>query len=57
MSSFAGEGSSILKNPALGFRPLPREDNVESTLIWYKSNNPEDVKHWTTSLDNFIKRE
>lgn len=50
-----GDGSSILRNPALGFRPLPREENVESTLIWYKSRDENDVKHWTNSLDEFIQ--
>ncbi|XP_018016789.1 sodium/potassium-transporting ATPase subunit beta [Hyalella azteca] len=50
-----GDGSSILAHPALGFRPLPRSDNVESTLIWYKSSDPEDVKHWIESLNEFIK--
>uniref|UniRef100_A0A1B0GI31 Putative sodium/potassium-transporting atpase subunit beta-2 n=1 Tax=Lutzomyia longipalpis TaxID=7200 RepID=A0A1B0GI31_LUTLO len=28
--------SLIGTNPGLGFRPLPPEENVESTLIWYK---------------------
>ncbi|KAF2369186.1 Sodium/potassium-transporting ATPase subunit beta [Trinorchestia longiramus] len=50
-----GDGSSILAHPALGFRPLPRAENVESTLIWYKSRDDDDVKHWTNSLDEFIK--
>merc|ERR1712002_571885 len=49
-----GDGSSILRNPALGFRPLPRKENVESTLIWYKNGDNDDIKHWTDSLDDFI---
>jgi sodium/potassium-transporting ATPase subunit beta len=39
----------------LGFRPLPPEDNVESTLIWYKGTNPENFNMWTNSLDDFLK--
>lgn len=50
-----GDGSSILRNPALGFRPLPRKENVESTLIWYKNGDNDDIKHWTDSLDEFIE--
>lgn len=50
-----GDGSSILRHPALGFRPLPRAENVESTLIWYKRGDPDDVSYWTDELDEFIK--
>ncbi|KAB7498520.1 Sodium/potassium-transporting ATPase subunit beta [Armadillidium nasatum] len=50
-----GAGGSILRNPALGFRPRPREENIESTLIWYKSQDPSDIEHWTKELDEFIK--
>jgi len=38
----------------LGFRPLPPDDNVESTLIWYKGTHHENFKHWTDSLDEFL---
>ncbi|PSN37797.1 Sodium/potassium-transporting ATPase subunit beta-2, partial [Blattella germanica] len=31
----------------LGFRPSPPDDNVESTLIWYKGTDPEQYEHWT----------
>jgi len=50
-----GNEDSILRNPALGFRPLPRKENVESTLIWYNSGNEADIKHWVDSLNEFIK--
>jgi len=50
-----GGGGSILKNPAMGFRPLPRAKNVESTLIWYKNGDSADIEHWVKSLDDFIK--
>ena len=39
----------------MGFRPLPRADNIESTLIWYKHGENDDVKHWVESLNDFIK--
>ncbi|XP_037928238.1 sodium/potassium-transporting ATPase subunit beta-2 isoform X2 [Teleopsis dalmanni] len=48
------ESSIIGTNPGLGFRPLPPEDNVESTLIWYKGTQHENYKHWTDSLDKFL---
>uniref|UniRef100_A0A2P2HW77 Sodium/potassium-transporting ATPase subunit beta-like n=1 Tax=Hirondellea gigas TaxID=1518452 RepID=A0A2P2HW77_9CRUS len=51
-----GGGGSILEHPALGFRPLPRKENVESTLIWYKSRDKNDVDHWVNSLTNFMKQ-
>lgn len=46
--------SLIGTNPGLGFRPLPPEDNVESTLIWYKGSNPENFRTWTDALDEFL---
>jgi len=49
-----GDGSSILRNPAMGFRPLPRKENIESTLIWYKNGDSKDIEHWVKSLDDFI---
>jgi sodium/potassium-transporting ATPase subunit beta len=41
----------------LGFRPLPPEDNVESTLIWYRGTNKENFEVWTNALDEFLSRE
>lgn len=39
----------------LGFRPLPPDDNVESTLIWYRGTDKENFKHWTESLNEFLE--
>lgn len=39
----------------LGFRPLPSEDNVESTLIWYKGTDEKNYKMWTDALDDFLQ--
>jgi len=50
-----GDGSSILRHPAMGFRPLPRQENIESTLIWYKHGESKDIEHWVESLNEFIK--
>merc|ERR1711962_1349741 len=50
-----GNKDPILRNPALGFRPLPRKENVESTLIWYNTGNTDDIQHWVDSLNEFIK--
>jgi sodium/potassium-transporting ATPase subunit beta len=46
--------SIIGTNPGLGFRPLPPEDNVESTLIWYRGTNRENYEVWTNALDEFL---
>lgn len=48
------EKSIIGTNPGLGFRPLPPEENVESTLIWYKGTDYENYKIWTEALTKFL---
>lgn len=40
---------------ALGLRPRPPKENIESTLIWYKNSNQEDIMHWVNQLTTFIK--
>jgi len=50
------EDSRIGSNPGLGFRPRPRDENVESTLIWFKQGaNEHNWKHWTDSLTKFLE--
>ncbi|PSN37796.1 Sodium/potassium-transporting ATPase subunit beta-2 [Blattella germanica] len=39
----------------LGFRPMPPEINVESTLIWYRANEEGNYKYWTEELDKFLE--
>lgn len=52
------QGASLIgNNPGLGFRPLPPGDNVESTLIWYKTSDPKNYESWTRELDVFLERE
>lgn len=34
---------------------MPPDANVESTLIWYNHNIPENFKHWTKGIDSFLK--
>ncbi|GLG92271.1 Nrv2_0 protein [Gryllus bimaculatus] len=46
--------SLIGDNPGLGFRPMPPDENVESTLIWYHDSN-ENYKYWTEELDKFLE--
>lgn len=46
--------SLIGSNPGLGFRPMPPDENVESTLIWYKDRE-ENWKAWTNQLDKFLQ--
>jgi hypothetical protein len=44
-------------NSGLGFRPRPRDENVESTLIWFKQGqNEQNWKHWTENLVKFLER-
>jgi sodium/potassium-transporting ATPase subunit beta len=47
--------SLIGSNPGLGFRPMPPESNVESTLVWYKSSDPGNIQHWTRELTKFLE--
>lgn len=49
--------SIIGTNPGLGFRPMPPESNVESTLIWYERNNPKNSEYWVNELENFLEGE
>lgn len=51
------DNSLIGTNPGLGFRPMPPESNVESTLIWYKASDEGNYLHWTNMLDKFLKGE
>lgn len=45
----------IGSNPGLGFRPMPPESNVESTLVWYKASSEENMKYWVDELDAQLK--
>lgn len=45
----------IGSNPGLGFRPMPDESNVESTLIWFEAANIHNTKHWISALDEFLE--
>jgi sodium/potassium-transporting ATPase subunit beta len=48
--------SRIGSNPGLGFRPRPREENIESTLIWFKhGQNEAQWKHWSDNLNKFLE--
>jgi len=49
------DGGSILQNIAMGYRPLAPANNIESTLIWYKHDDTEDVKHWVNNLNAFVE--
>lgn len=39
----------------LGFRPMPPEVNVESTLVWYESNKPDNFQYWVDETSKFLK--
>ncbi|KAF7490757.1 Sodium/potassium-transporting ATPase subunit beta [Sarcoptes scabiei] len=49
------EDSRIGSNPGLGFRPRPKDENIDSTLIWFKNgNNEKNWKYWSDSLKDFV---
>lgn len=48
------DSSLIGNNPGLGFRPMPPDSHIESTLIWFKQTEG-NTKHWTKELDAFLK--
>jgi len=39
----------------LGFRPMPPEANVESTLVWYESSKKDNYKYWVDETSRFLK--
>ncbi|KAH8285826.1 hypothetical protein KR018_010937 [Drosophila ironensis] len=45
----------IGSNPGLGFRPMPPEANVESTLVWYESSKQDNYKYWVDETARFLK--
>jgi len=49
------DSSIIGSNPGLGFRPMPPDSNVESTLIWFKHGPHGNWQHWFKEIDNFLK--
>ena len=47
----------FLTRIGLGFRPRPKDENIDSTLIWFKNGNNEDNwKYWSDSLQEFLDR-
>lgn len=44
----------IGSNPGLGFRPMPPESNVESTLVWFEASKDENTEYWTGAIDEFL---
>lgn len=46
--------SIIGTNPGLGFRPMPPEAHLGSTLVWYKANRPDNMRYWHDTVDNFL---
>ncbi|KAL9705699.1 hypothetical protein quinque_009217 [Culex quinquefasciatus] len=55
MPKFQLSESLIGANPGLGFRPMPVEDTVESTLVWYKASDNGNIEAWTRQIDIFLK--
>lgn len=45
----------IGSNPGLGFRPMPPEANVESTLVWYEASKPDNYKYWVEETERFMQ--
>jgi hypothetical protein len=55
IARFFNMGNLVLNFLGLGFRPMPPESNVESTLIWYKASDKDNIKYWTDEIDTFLK--
>ncbi|CAH1991765.1 unnamed protein product [Acanthoscelides obtectus] len=49
------DSSLIGSNPGLGFRPMPPESNVESTLIWYRSSDTGNVQYWQREILKYLQ--
>lgn len=45
--------SLIGDNPGLGFRPMPAEDHIDSSLIFF-SDNAKSSEFWIETLDDFF---
>lgn len=51
------DSSLIGSNPGLGFRPMPdKEDNADSTLIWFRHTDPKEYKFWSDQLGEFVNK-
>ncbi|XP_065163804.1 sodium/potassium-transporting ATPase subunit beta-2-like isoform X1 [Atheta coriaria] len=50
------EGSIIGTNPGLGFRPMPTDDNAESTLIWFEGSNKTNYVKWVDNLMGYLDK-
>lgn len=46
--------SLIGTNPGLGFRPMPPDANVESTLIWFKGSDENNYMKWVNATAEFL---
>lgn len=49
------DSSLIGDNPGLGFRPMPGDNNVESTLIHFTHGNNGQYAEWTKRLEEFLE--
>merc|ERR1711936_1254642 len=48
--------SIIGKNPGVGYRPMPPEKFIESTLIWFRDGNYNgNWDHWVDRLEEHVK--
>ncbi|XP_054282420.1 sodium/potassium-transporting ATPase subunit beta-2 [Macrosteles quadrilineatus] len=49
------DASLIGSNPGLGFRPMPPESHVESTLVWFKKTDTKNLQVWVNMIDEFLQ--
>lgn len=49
------DSSLIGTNPGLGFRPMPDDKNVESTLIWFQHGSQGNWHPWKNRLQEFLE--
>ncbi|XP_013773290.1 sodium/potassium-transporting ATPase subunit beta-like [Limulus polyphemus] len=49
------DSSRIGNSPGVGFRPSPPEENVDSTLIWFRHGSSKQWEYWVDSLNEFLE--
>jgi len=49
------DASLIGSNPGLGFRPMPPDSHVESTLVWFKRSDSQNLDVWVNKIDEFLQ--
>lgn len=49
------DDSTIGTNPGIALRPMPPEARFGNTLIWYNSQQPENMTYWYDAINEFLR--